>query len=270
MTAPGTKHAAISAASGDVIVRVDGHTVVPVDYVRRCVEVLQETRSQCVGGAWVTHGSGRVGRAIAAAQASRFGVGGVAFRVGRPQPGPVDTVPFGAYPREVFAKIGGFDPELVRNQDDELNLRLIQAGGTVWYDPVIHCDYFSRSSLRRLWRQYFEYGLFKIRVAQKRGGFSSVRHVVPAAFVTATAGSLATAAVTRKLRWAFLVLGPYLVSTGSASAITARREQVSPLLVASAYAVLHCSYGAGFLCGLWRWRRGFTVSRARLDRLDGR
>ena len=266
---PTAMNAAIAVATGDVIVRVDGHTVLPPDYVRRCVEVLQETRSQCAGGTWVTHGSGDVGRAIAAAQSSRFGVGGVAFRTGRARPGPVDTVPFGAYPREVFAHIGGFDPELVRNQDDELNLRLVQAGGIVWYDPVIHCDYFSRSTLRRLCRQYFEYGLYKIRVAQKRGGFSSVRHVVPAAFVTATASSLAVAAVTGRMRWAFAVLGPYLTAMGSASVMTARREHVNPLLVAAAYAILHSSYGTGFLCGLWRWRRGFTAPGRRVENPDG-
>lgn len=256
--APTAMNAGIAAARGDVVVRVDGHTLLPTDYVRRCVEVLQNTRSQCVGGVWVTHGSGEVGRAIAAAQSSRFGVGGVAFRVGRVEPGPVDTVPFGAYPREVFTSIGGFDPELVRNQDDELNMRLIQAGGTVWYDPIIHSDYFSRTSLRRLWRQYFEYGLFKVRVAQKRGGFTSVRHLVPAAFVAGAAGSLVAAAVTGKLRWGFLVVGPYIVAAASASVTTARRERLSAPLIAAAYAVLHVSYGTGFICGLWRWRRGFT------------
>ena len=99
-------------------------------------------------------------------------------------------MPFGAFPREVFACIGEFDVELVRNQDDELNFRLLQAGGTVWFDPAISTDYFSCPTLRRFWRQYFQYGVYKIRVAQKRDGFASARHVVPAAFVVATAASL--------------------------------------------------------------------------------
>lgn len=263
--APTAMNIGIRAATGDVIVRADGHTTLPTDYVRRCVEVLQATGSQCVGGAIRTLGTGTVGRAIAAAQSSRFGVGGVAFRTGRSVAGPVDTVPFGAYPRSVFAHIGDFDEELVRNQDDELNFRLLQAGGTVWFDPTISTDYFSRASLRRFWRQYFQYGEFKIRVAQKRGGFASVRHVVPAAFVVAATSSLLLAALRRRPRWALVVLGPYAVASGAAAISAGRRGQANPAGVAVAYAVLHTSYGTGFLSGLWKWRRGF-----RRDRESGR
>jgi succinoglycan biosynthesis protein ExoA len=254
--APTAMNIGISTSKQDVIVRVDGHTTLPPDYVRRCVEVLQETGSQCVGGAIRTLGSGAVGRAIAAAQSSRFGVGGVAFRTGRSTAGPVDTVPFGAYPREVFARIGDFDAELVRSQDDELNFRLQQAGGTVWYDPAICTDYFANRSLRRFWRQYFQYGEYKVRVAQKRNGFASVRHVVPATFVAATAASLLLAVARREPRWALTVLGPYAIANGAASIAAARRTQAHPARVAVAFTVLHTSYGTGFLSGVWRWRRG--------------
>jgi glycosyltransferase involved in cell wall biosynthesis len=255
--APTAMNIGIGASTGDVIARVDGHTTLPTDYVRRCVEALQQTGSQCVGGGIRTRGSGAVGRAIAAAQSSRFGVGGVAFRTGRTEAGPVDTVPFGAYPREVFTCIGEFDVELVRNQDDELNFRLLQAGGTVWYDPAISTDYFSSPSLRRFWRQYFQYGEYKIRVAQKRNGFASVRHLVPATFVVAAAASVVLAVARREPRWALAVLGPYAIANGVASLAAARRSQVDPGRVAVAYAVLHTSYGAGFVSGIWRWRRGF-------------
>jgi GT2 family glycosyltransferase len=261
--APTAMNIGIGAATHEVIVRIDGHTTLPPDYVRRCIEVLQDTGSQCVGGAIRTLGSGAVGRAIAAAQSSRFGVGGVAFRTDHNSAGPVDTVPFGAYPREVFTRIGDFDEELVRNQDDELNFRLRQAGGTVWYDPAISTDYFSTPSLRRFWRQYFQYGEYKIRVAQKRGGFASVRHVVPAGFVVATAASLILAIARREPRWALAVLGPYAIANGAASIAAARRAQVHPGRVAAAYTVLHTSYGTGFLSGIWRWRRGFLPGRSR-------
>jgi glycosyltransferase involved in cell wall biosynthesis len=257
--APTAMNIGISAATGDVVVRADGHTVLPPDYVRRSVEVLQETGSQCVGGTIRTLGSGAAGRAIAAAQSSRFGVGGVAFRTGRSTAGPVDTVPFGAWPRAVFERVGAFDEELVRNQDDELNFRLVQAGGTVWFDPAIRTDYFSSSSLRRLWRQYFQYGQYKIRVAQKRMGFASVRHVVPATFVVTTAASLLIAVARRDPRWALAVLGPYAVANGAASIAATRRTSVDPGRVALAFAVLHTSYGAGFLSGIWRWRRSRRV-----------
>jgi succinoglycan biosynthesis protein ExoA len=261
--APTAMNIGIGAATGDVIVRADGHTVLPPDYVRRSVEVLQKTGSQCVGGAIRTIGSGTVGRAIAAAQSSRFGVGGVAFRTGRSAAGPVDTVPFGAWPRQVFDCIGDFDVELVRNQDDELNFRLTQAGGTVWFDPEICTDYFSTPSLRRFWRQYFQYGEYKIRVAQKRNGFASVRHLVPVTFVVAGAASLAVAVARRDPRWALAVFGPYAVANGAASVAVARREHADAGRVALAYAVLHTSYGTGFLSGVWRWRRGFLPARFR-------
>jgi succinoglycan biosynthesis protein ExoA len=257
--APTAMNIGIGASTGTVIVRADGHTVLPPDYVRRSVEVLQETGSQCVGGAIRTLGSGAVGRAIAAAQSSRFGVGGVAFRTGRSIAGPVDTVPFGAWPREVFACIGEFDPELVRNQDDELNHRLRQAGGTVWYDPSIRTDYFATPTLRRFWRQYFQYGEYKIRVAQKRNGFASARHVVPAAFVVGTTASVLLAVARRDPRWALALLGPYAVANGAASVAAARRTQADPARVAVAFAVLHTSYGTGFLKGMWRWRRAGRV-----------
>ena len=201
--------------------------------------------------------AGAVGRAIAAAQSSRFGVGGVAFRTGCATAGPVDTVPFGAWPRKVFACVGDFDVELVRNQDDELNFRLLQAGGTVWFDPAICTDYFCRPSLRRLWRQYFQYGEYKVRVAQKRNGFAAARHVVPAAFVLATAASLLLALARHDPRWMLATLGPYAVANGAATVETARRSRAHAGHVAVAYAVLHTSYGAGFLAGIWRWRRGF-------------
>jgi glycosyltransferase involved in cell wall biosynthesis len=251
----------ISAASGDVILRVDGHTTLPPDYVSRCVKVLQETGSQNVGGAIRTLGSGAVGRAIATAQSSRFGVGGAAFRTGRRSAGPVDTVPFGAFPREVFDRIGDFDVELVRNQDDELNFRLIQAGGTVWFDPGIRTDYFSNQTLRRLWRQYFLYGKYKVRVAQKRHGFASPRYLVPGVFVVATGASLLLAVVRRDPRWALAVLAPYAVANGAASVAAARRSGADPVRVAAAYAVLHTSFGTGFLSGLWHWRRHFSARR---------
>ena len=247
---------------GAVIIRVDGHTEIEPGYLRRCCEVLQETGHENVGGSCITVGETATARAIAAAQSSQFGVGNVAFRVGRAEPGPVDTVPFGAWPRRVFDEVGCFDEELVRNQDDEHNFRIIQSGGTVWFDPAIRSRYFSRSSLRRLARQYFQYGSYKVRVMQKRGGVASPRHLVPAAFVAGVAGSVVLAAVTRRLRWATLVLGPYAAANAVASARVSRAEEVDSETTSAAFAVLHTCYGAGTLHGLWRWRAHFRSRRS--------
>lgn len=245
----GLKH-----ARGDVIIRVDGHCEIAPDYVRRCVEVLQETGADCVGGAITTIGETLMARAIALALSSHFGVGGVAFRIGQKQGSYVDTVAFGAYRREVFDRIGNFDEELVRNQDDEFNFRLIQAGGKIWLDPSIRSVYYSRASLKSLWRQYFQYGFYKVRVIQKRKAIPSWRHLVPATFVLGLAGSILLAMITAQPFWALCVAGPYALAKILASLWTARKDWKTLPLLPLAFATLHLSYGIGFLWGLWHWR----------------
>jgi glycosyltransferase involved in cell wall biosynthesis len=240
-------------ARGEVIIRVDGHCEIAPDYVRHCVEILERTGADCVGGPIVTVGESLIARAIALAQSSLFGVGGVAFRTRVNRAGYVDTVPFGAYRRQVFDSIGLFDEELVRNQDDEFNFRLTQAGGRIWLDPSIRSVYYSRTSLRGLWRQYFQYGFYKVRVIQKRKGVPSWRHLVPGAFVLGLGGSVLLALLTHQPLWALSVALPYAVANGVASLWAARRDwKVLPLLPA-AFATLHLAYGLGFLWGLLWW-----------------
>ena len=141
---------AIHAARSKIIVRIDVHTQYAPDYVRQCLAVLQETGTDNVGGPWVAQGTGYMGRAVAAAFQSPFAVGGA--RGHNPHHiGPVDTVYLGCWPREVFDRIGFFDEELVRNQDDEFNLRLSRAGGLIWQSPRIKSWYHPCASLRSFW-----------------------------------------------------------------------------------------------------------------------
>ncbi len=242
-------------ARGAVIIRVDGHCEIALDYVRRCVEVLRETGVDCVGGPIVTVGETRVAQAIALGQSSFFGVGGVAFRTGRQRPGYVDTVAFGAYRHEVFERIGSFDEELVRNQDDEFNFRLIQARGKIWLDPSIRSLYYSQTNLRRLWRQYFQYGFYKVRVIQKRGAVPSWRHLVPGAFVLSLLGSLFLALLTHSPFLMLGVGGSYAVASGLASLWIGRRNWWTLPLLPLIFLILHLAYGIGFLLGMWRWMR---------------
>ena len=242
-------------AHGQVIIRVDGHCQVHPDYVRRCVEVLERTGADCVGGPMVTVGETWVAKAIALAQSSFFGVGGVAFRTGRREGIYVDTVAFGAYRRDVFDRIGGFDEELVRNQDDEFNFRLIQAGGKIWLDPSIRSVYYSRASLRGLWQQYFQYGLFKVRLIQKRGTVPSLRHLAPGGFVLALSLSIILAIITSQPFWCLAVIGPYWLANMAASFWAARKDWATLPLLPVTFGILHGSYGVGFLYGFWRWRK---------------
>ena len=249
---PAALNIGLRHARGKVIIRVDGHCEIAPDYVRRCVEVLQETGADNVGGLQRAVGETPVGRAVALATSSPFGVGNARFRYAK-KPGRVDTVYLGAYRREVFDRVGLFDEELVRNQDDEFNFRLTQAGGRIWLDPSIRSVYYSRTSLRGLWRQYFQYGFYKVRVIQKRRAIPSWRHLVPSAFVLGLAGSVFLAVVTYQPLWAFSVALPYAVANSTAAIWTARYDWRTLALLPLAFATLHLAYGLGFLWGLWWW-----------------
>ena len=175
-------NSAIRLARGDVIVRMDTHTRYAPDYLRQCVAVLKETGADNVGGPWVAEGQGLISQAIAAAFQSPFSVGGA--RGHKPYyEGPLDTVYLGCWPREIFDRIGRFDEDLVRNQDDEFNLRILKAGGRIWQSPRIRSWYTPRESLRLLFQQQRQYGYWKVRVIQKHKIPASIRHLVPAAFV---------------------------------------------------------------------------------------
>lgn len=236
-------------ARGAIIVRVDGHCEIAPNYVRRCVEVLQETGADNVGGIQRAVGQGWLPGAIALATGSPFGVGNARFHYAD-KAGWVDTVYLGAFRRDVFDRIGGFDEEMVRNQDDEFNFRLTQAGGKIWLDPSICSVYYSRASLRRLWRQYFQYGFYKVRVIQKRGAVASWRHLVPSTFVLALAGSGLLTLLTWYWFWLGFVAGPYFLANLLASLWSTRRDWRALPLLPVIFAVLHLSYGLGFLHGL--------------------
>lgn len=247
---PSALNIGIGAAMGSVICRMDGHAIPADDYVEKCIAVLRETGAWCVGGRMEKVGSTSVGSAIALASTSRFGVGNSAFHYAT-TPREVESVFLGCWPREVFERIGRFDPDLVRNQDDELSYRIRQAGGTIWFDPSIQVRYFSRDSLRRVFSQHRQYGRWKIRVFQRHPGAIRWRHMVPGALVGslgvglfgpvfAPAGYLALAAV-----------GTYAAAT---AVVVERLRSGNPNVhradLAGAFAAMHLGYGIGLWQGL--------------------
>jgi glycosyltransferase involved in cell wall biosynthesis len=249
---PTAMNIGIRAARGDVIARVDAHTVLEPDYLRTGVEALERSRADNVGGPMVSTGGGRLGDAIAAAMASRFGIGAY-FHFGT-EDQEVDTVYMGMYPRGVFERIGLFDEELVRNQDDELNYRLRKTGGRVFMTPRMRSRYQNRQSFKALAKQFFQYGEWKVRVLQKHPLQMSWRHFVPPALVaglatlillspwSAAAGGLA--ALSAAVYGAAVVAATMLSSRG--------RVDLAPL-VAMAFMIMHFSWGSGFLLGLVRF-----------------
>ncbi len=271
---PCAMNVGIRASRGRFIAIVGAHSRYAPDYIVQCLEVSQRTRADNVGGAMRCEGKGLVQRAIAAAHHSPFSVGGAAWH-NPDYDGLADTVFGGFYRREVFDRIGFFDEILVRNQDDEFNLRLTRSGGTIWHSPSIQSWYSPRGSVSALFRQYLQYGYWKVRVIRKHRLPSSWRHLVPAAFVaglgmlTILAGGswIASVFATDAIayRWCLRVasalsitmlsiVAAYVLSVVVASTLTAARYGRDLLWVLPAvFPCYHLGYGLGFLRGLWDW-----------------
>lgn len=270
-------NAAIRQARGEVIIRLDAHTEYAADYICQCLAALEESGADNVGGPWVAKGTGLMSRAIAAAFQSPFAIGG--GRAHDPgYQGPADTVYLGCWRRSVFDRFGYFDETLVRNQDDEHNLRITRGGGQVWQSPRIRSWYAPRASLPALFRQYVQYGYWKVRVIQKHKLPASIRHLVPATFLLAVAlGAVAallsvlTPLPLAPARWLLLgLVGAYALGVAGAACLTAGRTEwkllpVLPLV----FPCYHIGYGWGFLRGILDFavlRRGAGSSYVRLTR----
>jgi len=245
-------------AKGEILVRVDGHCVIAPDYVSSCVEHLQEKGVDGVGGPMHSIGEDHISQVIALAMSAKFGVGGSSFRTETGQTKLADTVPFPAYTREIIQKVGPYDEELVRDQDDEYNYRIRKAGGKILLAADVSSTYYSRGSLGKLWRQYYQYGFYKVRVLQKHPGQMSPRQFVPLGFVL---GLILTVLLSLITPWGWIALaglvGIYTLANLSASFLIAKREgwRFLPLLPL-AFATIHLSYGLGFLVGLFKfWNR---------------
>lgn len=245
----------IQHAKGEIIIRMDAHNVYQSDYISKCVKYLQEYNVDNVGGIWITlPGSDTIiAESIALALSHPFGVGNAYYRIGAKEPRYVDTVPFGCYKREVFERIGLFDEELIRNQDDEFNLRLIKNGGKVLLVPEIISYYYARESLSKLSKMYFQYGYFKPLVAQKVGAVLTWRQLIPVIFV----GSLIIFGIfsllLKPVTWLFLaIILSYLIVNIGFSLLVALKKGLKYLFVLPiTFATLHFSYGIGYLKGIW-------------------
>ena len=238
---------AIAATRGRIVARVDAQSVIGPDYIRRAVATLARTGAANVGGVQRPAADRGLAAAIAAALASPFGAGPARYRTGRFE-GPTDTVYLGVFDRQALEQVGGFDETLVRNQDYELNWRLRDRGFEVWLDPALVVDYTPRSTYRDLARQYFEYGTWKRIVLWRNPRSLRPRHLA-APLLTAAAAASAVELGHRRWRGLAVPLGYALAAAAAAhrtKGLARRRDRARAGL---AFAVVHFSWGAGFLAG---------------------
>jgi len=237
---PAGLNAAIRATTGEIVVRVDGHAVLPAGYIIRVVETLQRTGAVNVGGVQKAVGTTAFEHAVAAAMASPFGMGGAKFHTGGAE-GPVDTVFLGVFRRDAIEQVGLFDETLVRNQDYELNIRLRKAGGVIWFDPALEVTYRPRPTLRALARQFVEYGAWKRHVLTLHPGSLKLRQIVPPLALVAIAAALLASP------WfplALVIPGAYALAVLGASLATAPRHVLRLVVV---FPTMHMSWAWGFL-----------------------
>jgi succinoglycan biosynthesis protein ExoA len=244
----------IGEASGDLIVRADCHSRYPPEYLRRCAEASEATGADNVGGLVVATGRTPTERAVACAMDSAFGGIGWTRHESAGGPVEVDTVTFGAFRPEAFRRAGLFDESLRRNQDDEFNLRLRRHGGRIVLDPSIRLYYTPRGSLRAVFRQYFDYGRWKVPVMRKHRRMLGIRSLAPAAFVLSLLALAAATAFWRPAAWALVlevaIYAAFALGFGLAS-LRRRREPVHLLpRVLAAFLAFHIGYGLGMVRGL--------------------
>lgn len=260
LIAPSGLNRALKKATGDIIIRIDGHCEIENTYVENCVDLLVSGKADGVGGPIQTLGETFLSRAISLAMSSTFGVGNSAFRTIDDREMYTDTVAFPGYTRNIIERAGAFDEELVRNQDDEYNYRIRELGGKILLSPNIRSLYFSRSTFRSLWRQYFQYGYWKIRVLQLHPRQMSYRQFVPFGFVTSLLLLGVLSLFWSLAAWLLIVLVlTYLLFNFVAAMFAAKDRPAMAAAVSLSFLILHFSYGLGSMFGLItfsnRWHR---------------
>jgi succinoglycan biosynthesis protein ExoA len=257
---PAALNCALKKSTGEIIIRLDAHSMPYPDYVERCLADLQAGLGENVGGIWEIHPGAPtwVAHSIAAAASHPLGVGDALYRRAS-RAAQVDTVPFGAYKRELLALIGFYDESLLTNEDYEFNARIRKSGGQIWLDPSIRSVYFARATLSSLARQYFRYGFWKWHMLRRYPETLRWRQGLPPSFVL----SLLVGAILAIFLPVFRILlalevaiyGLTLLAVAVQSAVQQKKAHLLiglPLAIAT----MHITWGAGFL---WSMIKGIFI-----------
>jgi succinoglycan biosynthesis protein ExoA len=255
-TIPSGLNIAIGAAGGEFIVRLDAHSIPYPDYVARCVSALRHRQGDNVGGVWEIQPGARnwIGRAIATAASHPIAVGDAQYRLGG-EAQRVDTVPFGAFRKELAQRVGLYDESLLTNEDYEFNVRIRQAGGQIWFDPQIRSVYFSRSTLRQLFSQYWRYGFWKGRMIRRYPHTLRWRQLLPPLFILGILSLVILSLWLPVFWWILLTItGIYLLILMLASVLMAVKKHDGMLVFGLPLSIscMHFAWGVAFLWSFFR------------------
>jgi len=251
---PPALNKAIEASRGDIIMRLDAHCEYPTDYFSQLTQALKELDADNVGSVCETLPTNETptAKAIAAVLSSKFGMGNSSFRIGAKDISQVDTVPFGCWPRRVFDKVGLFDLELVRNQDDEFNGRITKVGGKIYLIPSVKVKYYARDKVRKVARMFYQYGLFKPLVNKKLGSPATIRQFIPLLLVCGLFFGLLISLLWHPFVWAYLSGIAVYILLALLFSLKSSYSKKQILIQMWTYAVVHTSYGWGYIVGLWK------------------
>lgn len=245
----------INEAIGEIIVRMDSHGIAPKNYLSTCARYLVERVAENIGGVVDTSGEGYWGQTIALATSCPFGVGNSKFRYSKEKKGFDQAGWPGAFWKSKILELNGFDETLGCNEDDDFNYRLMKDGNKVFWTSEIIVKYFGRSSLKKLWQQYFKYGYWKVKIIQRYGKLTSIRHIIPTLFVLSIILFAILGIFNNHFYLTFLlILGLYLSGALYFSFKISQEKGFKYLLsLPLTFIILHSSYGVGFLLGLLRY-----------------
>lgn len=239
----------IETSVGKYIVRLDAHSDYEKDYISKCVYYLDTTDADNVGGVAQTKANGFIGNVIAKMLSSKFGVGNSQFRTNG-ENGYVDTVPFGAFRREVFEKLGLFDERLIRSEDNEINYRIRKNGGKIYMNNEIKCTYYCRDTVKGILKMAFGNGLWTIITMKVCPGTMGIRHFIPFAFVMSLIGLVALSFLHIAFLWMLVAELALYFGLGLYSALDSTKDIKEIFMLLIMYPMFHTAYGIGSLCGL--------------------
>lgn len=256
---PAALNAAIKASRHPIVVRVDGHGMLSPNYITTAVRLPEETGAQNVGGIMHAEGENDWEHAVAAAMTSKIGVGNAAFHTGG-EAQQAETVYLGVFRREALEQQGGYNEEFIRAQDWELNFRIREAGGLIWFSPELKVSYRPRPSVKALAKQYKDYGRWRHVVARYHAGSINLRYLAPPTAVCAIAAGLVLGALVTP--WALVVPGGYLAAITAGSLPAGKGLPLKARLqIPVALATMHMSWGYGFLTSPRALARKVIASR---------